>query len=61
MQTYDKFKNQKQTSNLENRQQQPHSRTSKIMKNVEMNKTKGMSLDETALVFIKKLINMGGS
>ena len=30
------------------------------MKNAEMNKTKGMNVDETALVLVKK-INMGGS
>ena len=30
------------------------------MKNAEMNKTKGMSIDETAQV-IKKKVNMGGS
>ena len=30
------------------------------MKNAEMNKTKGMSMDETALVLVKK-IHMGGS
>ena len=30
------------------------------MKNAAMNKTKRMSMDETALVFVKK-INMGGS
>ena len=30
------------------------------MKNAEMNKTKGMSMDETVLVLVKK-INVGGS
>ena len=30
------------------------------MKNAEMSKTKRMSMDETVLVFVKK-INMGGS
>ena len=30
------------------------------MKNVEMNKTKGMSMDETVLVLVKK-IDMSGS
>ena len=30
------------------------------MKNTEINKTKGMSMDETALVIVKT-INMGGS
>ena len=30
------------------------------MKNAEINKTKGMSMDETVLVLVKK-ISMGGS
>ena len=30
------------------------------MKNAEMNKTKGMSMDETVLVLVKKT-NVGGS
>ena len=42
------------TSNLENRQQQPNCRGYKIMKNAEMNKTKGMSMAETVLVLVKK-------
>ena len=39
----------------------PNCRAFKIMKNAEMNKTKGVSIDETALVLVKKIKWVGNN